>query len=86
MKDIRKLEAVIFKNFFNASLTLILIISLKEFVFCLGDPPQKFRMRGTVTLVSGDNLGSDFIGGYKQLSSAHRKFFVWLSIPVLENT
>lgn len=30
-------------------------------------------MRGTVTLVSGDNLGSDFIGGYKQLSSAHRK-------------
>ena len=31
-------------------------------------------MRGTVTLVSGDNLGSDFIGGYKQLSSAHRKF------------
>ena len=33
MKDIRKLEAVIFKNFFNASLTLILIISLKEFFF-----------------------------------------------------
>ena len=30
-------------------------------------------MRGTVTLVSGDNLGSHFIGGYKQLSSAHRK-------------
>ena len=29
--------------------------------------------RGTLTLVSGDNLGSNFIGGYKHLSSALRK-------------
>lgn len=33
----------------------------------------KHTFRGTLTLVSGDNLGSNFIGGYKQLSSALRK-------------
>ena len=30
-------------------------------------------LRGTVTLVSGDNLGSNYIGGFKQMSSALRK-------------
>ena len=32
---------------------------------------QSFR--GTITLVVGDNLGSQYIGGYKQLASALRK-------------
>ncbi len=41
--------------------------------FYLGTPPQKYVFRGSLTLVSGDNLGSNFIGGYKQLSSALRK-------------
>ena len=31
------------------------------------------RFRGTITLVAGDNLGSQFIGGYKQLGSVLRK-------------
>ena len=37
---------------------------------------MKFQIgtfRGTLTLVVGDNLGSQYIGGYKQLSSALRK-------------
>ena len=34
------------------------------------DTPQKYTFRGTLTLV---NLGSHFLGGFKQLSSATRK-------------
>ena len=32
-----------------------------------------YTLRGTLSLVTGDNLGIHFIGGYKQLSSALRK-------------
>ena len=39
--------------------------------FQLGTTLKTFR--GTITLVAGDNLGSQFIGGYKQLGSALRK-------------
>ena len=40
-------------------------------MFQLGATSQTFR--GTITLVTGDNLGSQYIGGYKQLASALRK-------------
>lgn len=30
-------------------------------------------LKGTVTLVPGDNLASQCLGGYKSLASAHRK-------------
>ena len=36
--------------------------------------------RGTLTLVVGDNLGSQYIGGYKQLSSALRKCHFCMTI------
>ena len=39
--------------------------------FQLGTTSETFR--GTITLVAGDNLGSQFVGGYKQLGSALRK-------------
>ena len=39
--------------------------------FHLGTDTYTFR--GTLTLVAGDNQGSHYIGGYKQLSSALRK-------------
>ena len=29
--------------------------------------------RGTISVVPGDNLASQYIGGYKSLASAHRK-------------
>ena len=32
-----------------------------------------YTFRGTLTLVVGDNLGSQYIGGFKQLASALRK-------------
>ena len=31
------------------------------------------NFRGTIAYVSGDNLGSNDIGGFKESSSAHRK-------------
>ena len=31
------------------------------------------KFYGSITLVPGDNLASQFIGGYKSLASAHRK-------------
>jgi len=34
---------------------------------------QLYTFRGTLALVVGDNLGSQYIGGYKQLASALRK-------------
>ena len=34
---------------------------------------ESYTFRGTLTIVAGDNQGSHFIGGYKQLSSALRK-------------
>lgn len=40
-------------------------------VFQLNTTSHTFR--GTLTLVTGDNLGSQFVGGYKQLASALRK-------------
>ena len=40
-------------------------------VFQFGATSHTFR--GTLTLVAGDNLGSQYIGGYKQLASALRK-------------
>ena len=40
-------------------------------MFQLGEISKTFR--GTITLVVGDNLGSQYIGGYKQLASALRK-------------
>ena len=40
-------------------------------MFQLGATSHTFR--GTITLVTGDNLGSQYIGGYKQLASALRK-------------
>ena len=40
-------------------------------MFQLGKTSKTFR--GTITLVVGDNLGSQYIGGYKQLASALRK-------------
>lgn len=39
--------------------------------FQFGNKSRTFR--GTLTLVAGDNQGSHYIGGYKQLSSALRK-------------
>ena len=53
--------------------------------FNLGDPPQKYTFRGTLTLVSGDNLASNFIGGYKQLSSALRKCRFCMAPPQLDH-
>lgn len=32
-----------------------------------------YTFRGTLAMVVGDNLGSQYIGGYKQLASALRK-------------
>ena len=40
-------------------------------VFQLGTTSHTFR--GTLILVAGDNLGSQYVGGYKQLASALRK-------------
>ena len=40
-------------------------------MFQLGETSKTFR--GTITLVIVDNLGSQYIGGYKQLASALRK-------------
>lgn len=34
---------------------------------------SEYRFRGTVTLVPGDNLASQYLGGYKGLASALRK-------------
>lgn len=34
---------------------------------------QSYTFRGTLALVSGDNLASHYLGGYKSLSSALRK-------------
>ena len=34
---------------------------------------QAYTFRGTLALVSGDNLASHYLGGYKSLSSALRK-------------
>ena len=34
---------------------------------------QPYTLRGTLALVSGDNLASHYLGGYKSLSSALRK-------------
>ena len=39
--------------------------------FQLGITSEKFR--GTITLVAGDNLGSQFFGDYKQLGLALTK-------------
>ena len=40
-------------------------------VFQLNTTSHTFQ--GTLTLVAGDNLGSQFVRGYKQLASALRK-------------
>ena len=32
-----------------------------------------YNIRGTLTMVAGDNLASHYLGGYKSLSSALRK-------------
>lgn len=32
-----------------------------------------YLFKGTITIVPGDNLASQYIGGYKSLASAHRK-------------
>ena len=34
---------------------------------------QLRKFRGTITVVSGDNLSSQLIGGYKALNAAFRK-------------
>lgn len=34
---------------------------------------QEYTVRGTLTMVAGDNLASHYLGGYKSLSSALRK-------------
>ena len=34
---------------------------------------QQLKFYGTLTLVPGDNLASQYLGGYKSLASAHRK-------------
>ena len=34
---------------------------------------SQFTFFGTLTLVPGDNLASQYLGGYKSLASAHRK-------------
>ena len=34
---------------------------------------REYTFRGTLALVSGDNLASHYLGGYKSLSSALRK-------------
>ena len=31
------------------------------------------NFRGTIAYVSGDNLGSSLVGGFKESASAHRK-------------
>lgn len=48
--------------------------------FYLGNPVRRYNFRGTLTIVSADNLGSYFIGGYKQLSSALRKCRLCMAI------
>ena len=40
-------------------------------VFVIKETPYQFR--GSLTLVSADNLASHLIGGYKSLSFAHCK-------------
>ena len=34
---------------------------------------QEYTFRGTLTIVPGDNLASQYLGGYKSLSGALRK-------------
>ena len=46
--------------------------------FQLGTTSKTFR--GTITLVAGNNLGSQFIGGYKQLGSALRKCRYYMAV------
>lgn len=50
-----------------------LFLSLKDdgYPFMINNEPRYFR--GTIAYFSGDNLGSQFIGGFKQGSQAHRK-------------
>lgn len=42
--------------------------------------PYKWFIRRTITLVAGDNLGSQYIGGYKQLASALRKWCYCMAV------
>lgn len=51
-------------------LTYITLFSVKDGIVVNG---LSFAIRGTVTLASGDNLGSCYIGGYKAPSGALRK-------------
>ena len=51
--------------------TIISILQDEGVQFQLGK--EKYTFRGTLALVVGDNLGSQYIGGYKQLASALRK-------------
>lgn len=48
-------------------------ILLKDagYEFNIGGEPRCFQ--GTIAFFSGDNLGSQFIGGFKEGSQAHRK-------------
>ncbi len=39
--------------------------------FIIHGEPRKFA--GTIAYISGDNLGSQYLGGFKQGSQSHRK-------------
>lgn len=41
---------------------------------------QKMQFRGTVTVVSADNLSAQLMGGYKALNSAFRKCRVCMAV------
>jgi len=51
--------------------SIIICIQEEDMVFQLSITSHTFW--GTLTLVAGDNLGSQYVGGYKQLASALRK-------------
>lgn len=57
-------------------LTLLFYPQEEGVMFELGAESQAFR--GTITLVVGDNLGSQHIGGYKQLASALSRKYVYI--------